>query len=423
MIRALWFSFALVGLSVVDNASAADAPTGYQPAVKVSAATRLDWVFAVANQSPKTPPANLLKDYSSKAQSYELYVPKSEAPPAGWPVVLFISPGNKAAGWSHWKSLCEKHGVIFSSVHGAGNSTPMPRRVRIVMDVFDDVCRRYKTDADRTYLSGFSGGARIACGIAFAFPEYFGGFVSICAASDLRNESWLRQRVIDRLSVALVTGEEDFNRGEVERFRGPMLAEVGVRSRVWVVPEMGHSIPNAEALEPVFGWLEAAVDKRQALAKQYPVSRIAGNSALSREEWAQALFSEAKTRMQKPETFFSGLMQMKGVMVRWRDLAIAGEARKILTSFDRRKERPWEKDDLAEQRRFLIARARGISAYVRGTLPKQYEAQRSGMAQAAIQLWSVVIRVGKDEKAVAEGRLQIETLQKLVSKKKKTGTP
>ena len=60
----------------------------------------------------------------------------------------------------------------------------------------------------------------------------------ICAGGELREESWLRQRVIDRLSVALLTGEKDFNRGEVERWRATYLTEVGVRNKVWVVSDL-----------------------------------------------------------------------------------------------------------------------------------------------------------------------------------------
>jgi predicted esterase len=416
MTRATRFFLLLIVLSAAGTVSAAEVPKGYHPTVKVSAATRLDWVFAVANQSPKVPPASLLKDYDSTAQSYELYVPKSKTPQAGWPVVLFISPGGKSAGWGRWKSLCEKRGVVFIGVHGAGNSTPMPRRIRIVMDVFDDVRRRYKTDADRTYVSGFSGGARIACAIGFAVSEHFGGVIPICAGGELRGESWLRQRVIDRVSVAFVTGEGDFNRGEVEHFRGPMLAEVGVRSRVWVVPKMGHSIPNSDALEPAFNWVEEAVKERRAWAKRYPASRISGETSLKRDEWAVALMSEAKTRMKNPKTFYSGLMQMKGAMARWPDLPTASEARKTLIELDSRKERPWEQDDLAEQRRFLIANARGLSSYAEGTLPRQYQAQRPGMAEAAIRMWVIVIRDGQNKAAVAEGRRKVESLRKFLTK-------
>ena len=52
-------------------------------------------------------------------------------------------------------------------------------------------------------------------------------------------------------------------------------------------------------------------------------------------------------------------MLLKGVLERWPDLAEAKEAEKLLLEYDAKPEKPWEADDLAEQRRYLIAGAPG----------------------------------------------------------------
>ena len=56
-------------------------------------------------------------------------------------------------------------------------------------------------------------------------------------------------------------------------------------------------------------------------------------------------------------------MQMKGVLERWPDVPAAAEAKKLLLEYDDKTEKPWEKDDIAEQRRFLIASARALTGY------------------------------------------------------------
>ena len=287
---------------------------------------------------------------------------------------------------------------MFASPHNAGNDCAMPKRVRIVMDVLDDLRRNYRTDPDRTYIGGISGGGRVACAIAFALPEYFGGAVPVCAGGDLRDESWLRQRVIDRLSVAFVTGENDFNRGEVERFRGTMFPEVGVRSKVWVEPKMGHSIPGGERLGEVFGWLEEGAVGRGALAKKFPASRVNGDAAPSRQDWSQALLKEAQGRLKNKQTLYSGLMQLQGASVRWADLPGGIAAKKLLTEYEAKSDRPWEEDDIAEQRRFLIAQARSLDAYASGPLSQQYIKMRPDMARAAIGLWKQVQEDGPQTK-------------------------
>ncbi len=351
------FAGALLAIVSATQGLAAEIETGYHEKVAVTAPTRLDWVFGVANQSPATPPGGWLKDYDSTGQSYELFVPQDYTAKRSWPVVIFVSPGDKAMGFRSWRTACEKLGIIFAGPHGAGNNCDSRKRVRIVLDVLDAVRRKFNTDVDRTYIAGFSGGGRIALGLAFSLPEHFGGVVPICAAGELREEAWLRRRVIDRVSVALLTGERDFNRGEVERFRGPLLRDVGVRTRWWVYPKLGHGVPGGDALVEVVNWLDEKADERRALAKAYPATHVAGAGAPSRAEFAAELLSEGKAKISAPKTRYAGLMLLQGVYKRWPDLPQAAEARKILLKYDEDRESGWQEEDIAEQRRFLIARA------------------------------------------------------------------
>lgn len=404
-----------------EGAKAAEIPKGYQAEVAVTAPTRLDAIFPLANQSPAKPPDGWLDGYDSTKQTFELFVPKGYNAKKPAAVVLFVSPSAKAMGWPHWKEACEKHNVIFAGPHNAGNDCPQPRRVRIVLDVLDEVRRSFKIDADRTYISGFSGGGRIACSIGFALPELFGGVVPICAAGDLRDESWLRQRVIDRLSVEHITGESDFNRGEVERFRGPMLEEVGARSRVRVIPKMGHGVPTGQPLIETLKWLDEGAKDRAALAKRFPASRIDGDEDVTRGTLAKQLLAEGKTRLKSDKTLYVGLMQLSGVRVRWEDLPEAREATQILTDFDGKDSKPWEEDDIAEQRKFLIARARGLDRYASGPLPETYAKQKPAMIEGAIKLWSDVIQDGHDLKVVEEAKKRVIELTDALQKAKESG--
>ncbi len=415
MVHRRWL-FAIVVFAVpAMKAAAAEPLTGYHAKMSVQAVTRLDWVFAVANQSPATPPAAWLADYDSAATQYELFVPPNVKSRKSAPLVLFVSAGDDPAGWSQWQAACNQAGFIFASPFGAGNGRSMQRRVRIVLDVLDDIGRRTTVDADRTYLAGFSGGARVACAVTFALPEYFGGTIGVCGAEDLREESWLRLRVADRLSVALITGEQDFNRGELERLRGPMLSEVGVRTKVWTVAHMGHAIPDSQVATAVLKWLDERAAERQRAARQWPAMRIATSDVPSRNEWADALLKESQQRLQKPATLFSGLMQLHGLSTRWPDVPAAAAARKLLAEYDSQTERSWEKDDIAEQRRFLIAQARALDRYGTGTLPPQYEKQRADMLRGALKLWQQVRDDAPDSPAGKEAAERIGELERRAS--------
>ena len=115
----------------------------------------------------------------------------------------------------------------------------------------------------------------------------------VCAGGDLREEPWLRHRLADRLSIALVTGEKDFNRGENERWRGPLFQAIGGRSRVWTVTKLDHAIPGGDTLGEVFTWLEQDLPRRQTLARKYPSTRLSA-AVPGRAEWAKAMLDEAE---------------------------------------------------------------------------------------------------------------------------------
>lgn len=390
-----------------------DSPTGLSPSVAVQAETRLDWMFALSNQSPPKVPDGWLDGYDPTKQTYELYVPKKLASRQAAPLIVFVPPSPKSSVGRLWKDACEKHGVILSGVHNVANRTPMPKRVRIVMDVLDDVRRRFKIDPDRTYISGFSGGGRVACSIAFALPEYFGGVIPVCAGGDLRKESWLRHRVISRISIAQLTGQRDFNRGECERLHQTEMDEVGVRCKTWVVPNLGHGIPNSGVLDEALTWLEEDLPRRQKFAKDWPASRLA--EPMSRKEWAAALLAEGRKRMKEPKRLYSGLVQIKGAYTRWNDLPEAKIALRILTK-SQNEGGDWEEEDIAEQRLFLIARARAVDAYATGPLPKQYARTKPNMLLAAVELWEQVIKDGQNKSAVAEAEKRISILKEMLVK-------
>jgi hypothetical protein len=385
--------------------------------MQVKAATRIDWTFAVSNKSLAKPPAGWLGDYDSTKVEYDLAVPTKlkAGQPAG--LVLFINAGDGPAGLGSFETVCNEKGLLFASPYKAGNNVEPKKRVRMVLDVLDDVRRRYKVDPDRTYISGFSGGARIACSIAYALPEYFGGTIPVCALNDVRDETWLRHRIKDRLSLALITGETDFNRPEVERMWGPIFTDFGIRTKIFLYPKMAHAVPGAKEMSEVVTWLEEDVTRRRDLAKEYPASR-ASDEVTTREALAEAMMSEGKKRIKDPEQLYPGLMLVQGVMERFEGMPIAAEAKKMLLEYDAKKEKPWELKQINEQRRLILATAKALTNYASGDLPKVYEKERIPKAKEAIQLWELIAKDAAGTNIEAAAKERIAALQKIVEKGK-----
>jgi len=183
---------------------------------------------------------------------------------------------------------------------------------------------------------------------------------------------------------------------------------------VTVVPKLGHGIPDAKPFQASLEWLDAGAADRRKLALRYPASHIAADQGPSREELAKSLLAEGQSRIKDRKTLHSGLMQLQGVMTRWPDLAAGESAKRILLEYEGRPDKPWEADDIAEQLKFLIARARALDGYASGKLPDQYAKQRPDMAKAAIELWETIVQDGQDAKAVAEGKRRIPALKELI---------
>jgi hypothetical protein len=194
--------------------------------------------------------------YDSKVQRYQLYAPPTYKANKVWPLIVFISPSDQPQGWPAWKKVCLEKRVFFCSPYAAGNSCPAGQRSRIVLDMLDDIRRQFRIDPDQTYLSGFSGSGRMACAIGFALPEWFGGVAPVCGTNPIVGPTYLRHRVRERLSVAFITGDKDFNRKENEEYMHPYFQELEIRSRLWIAPGVAHAIPSSEIMRQAYTWLE-----------------------------------------------------------------------------------------------------------------------------------------------------------------------
>jgi hypothetical protein len=369
----------------------AEPETGFQAEVTVKKATRLDWQFAAADFGKDA--LKLPVDYDSSQQRYQLYVPRTYDAAKTWPLVVFISPGDDPLGWRHWQKTCEDGGMLFCAAFGAGNNCPAGKRVRVVLDMLDDVRRNYRIDPDQTYLTGFSGGGRLACTIAFALPEYFGGVAPICGTNPLNRLDYLRHRVRDRLSVAFVTGSDDFNRKENEDYMYPYFDDLGIRAKLWVVPKTGHAIPSSVVLNEVRDWLAEDLERRRKEAKERP-ALAASDEVPTNVKMAGRLLEAAEAELRQPEHVYRGVSLLQGITGRFGGTAAADKAKELLKEVrdDPRKLRLLGEQGGAEERKLLTAQAKALD--------------RFGEPVGALRAWQLLAKAHADtpegEKAAAE---------------------
>jgi predicted esterase len=295
---------------------------------RVAAPTRLDWEFAVSGFGKDA--VKLPAGYDSTKQRYQLFVPKNYRKDKPASLVLFVSAGDGQQGWKNWQKFCEQEGVFFAAPLGAGNSTPAGPRTRIILDVLDDVRRQYAIDPDQTYITGFSGGGRMACAIGFALPEYFGGVIPLCGTNPISGPTYLRHRIEERLSVAFVTGEKDFNRKENEEYMFPWFQEIGIRSKLWVVPKMDHAIPNASVVSEIHAWLAEDLQRRRDDAKARPKLAVAANDTPGAAVQAKRFIESAQDAFGDPARTWHGVALLQAVTQRWGPSEAGKQARSML---------------------------------------------------------------------------------------------
>jgi hypothetical protein len=382
--------------------AAAEPPaSGFLPEVSVRLPTRLDWEFVAGSISPEE--TRLPADYESARQRYQLFVPPGYKRNRAWPLVVFLSPGDAPLGWHSWQKVCEDNDVFFCCAYGAGNNVPPGRRIRIVLDMVDDVRRRYHISPEETYLAGFGGGARLACTLAFSLPEYFGGVAAICGGSPPHGLDYLRHRARDRLSVAVVTGADDPDRRECGVYLAPLLEDLEVRTRLWSVPKMGHEMPPADVLGEVYTWLETDLLRRRQDVKDRPGLAVGADEVPTRKVQAERMLAAGRADILQPDRVYLGVALLLGVVARWDKTDAADQARELLRGV---RDEPRRLERLAaqggsEERKVLAAHARALD--------------RFGQSQAALETWELLAKSHPGTPEAAKAAEEIRRLGALVT--------
>jgi predicted esterase len=368
---------------------------------KVAGPTRLDWEFAVSGFGKGS--AKLPAGYDSTKQKYQLFVPKGAKKDKPAALVLFVSAGDTPQGLKNWQPYCEKEGVFFASPFGAGNSTAPGQRTRIILDVLDDIRRQYSIDPDQTYITGFSGGGRMACSIGFALPEYFGGVIPLCGTNPISGPTYLRHRIEDRLSVAFVTGEKDFNRKENEDYMGPWFQEINIRSKVWVVPKMDHAIPNAAVISEIHAWLAEDLQRRRDNRKSYPKLAAAADDTPSGKDQAKRFLEAAQDDLKAPARTWRGVTLLQGITQRW-GLTDTGKQAQLAL-----------KEVLGNEKLLERVEVQGTADEVKSVSAQAKALERFGQTAKAIEAWDLLLKNYEGTPVAAKA---VENIKRLRAKGK-----
>jgi dienelactone hydrolase len=196
-----------------------------------------------------------------------LFIP-DRPPPQGYGLIVFVHAGDEFFLPHDWRRELSRRGLIFATLIKAGNDADVfGRRIPLVLHAYRHVLDHYPVDEARVYVSGFSGGGRLAQRVALGYPDVFSGSLQF-AGSVVIGENLMPPPPAElmtlfqsRTRVVMATGNLDRpNRrnDELSRDRMAELCVAGVS--MLSLPGLEHWTPDGRGLSKALELLETPVE-------------------------------------------------------------------------------------------------------------------------------------------------------------------
>jgi len=187
-------------------------------------------------------PVRCLDDPS---QTYALYLPTTYNPERPGAVLMgFHAGGRGRAIVDTYQAAAEQYGYIVAASNNSRNG-PWDVSVAAVKAMSGDVAKRFTIDAGRVYLTGLSGGARVALQVALGSA----GIAGVIASSAGFPDSQPRRSV--SFALFATTGTSDFNYIEMHQLDRKLTSPHRL-----AVFDGGHTLPPADVALEAIEWLE-----------------------------------------------------------------------------------------------------------------------------------------------------------------------
>ncbi len=206
-------------------------------------------------------------------ESFQLAIPNSYSNDGTWGLIVWISPNESPRVPESWDAVLTQHKLLCIGANNAGNKRDILDRIALAVVANIEMRSRFNLNPKRMYVSGFSGGGRVASILGVAYADLFTGTVPMMGVNfytDLPSPDGKKlfppQYIPDDevLGIAkrsstfvLVTGEKDFNRAETKIVLEQGFRKEGFPRLLYLeAPQVGHVIPEAQWLERALTFLD-----------------------------------------------------------------------------------------------------------------------------------------------------------------------
>jgi hypothetical protein len=183
-------------------------------------------------------------------QTYALYLPSNYSSDRKWPVLYAFDAGARGSlPVRRFEAAAEKYGYILAGSNNSQNG-PIDIVEEALNALFADTESRFALDSRRVYLTGFSGGARVAVAAASAMKGKISGVIA-CGAGF---HSEVPLSIAKSFAFFGAIGTEDFNFPEL---RDLDIALEKLRTiHALEIFEGGHEWPPETVCSRAIEWME-----------------------------------------------------------------------------------------------------------------------------------------------------------------------
>jgi predicted esterase len=234
-------------------------------------------IFGGGNLTPKHQDQNISYALDPSKERFVVYVPDNYTGATPFGLVVFTAPADIAGIPFGWESVLKARNLMFIAAENSGNDRERARRMGLAVLGALEMMKHYQIDPSRVYASGFSGGARVAGFLGFFQSDLFRGTIQNSGADFYRpvakvyatsptdtagqpygifHATAAEVEAAKRVRFVLVTGSNDFRRGNILDVYYGGFAKSGIESKLLDVPGLGHDICDGQTFSAALDFIE-----------------------------------------------------------------------------------------------------------------------------------------------------------------------
>lgn len=188
--------------------------------------------------------------------TFEIQVPKNFDPENSPGLMVYISPQSQINIPRGWLDLMETENLIWIAARESGNKTFTTKRILLTLAGLQYIQEKYTINRNRIYVSGLSGGGRVASIVATQYPQFFKGAIYNCGANFWEDITEEQLNLIKQNRFVFLTGTDDFNLNDTKKVYAKYKKAQVENIDLMIIPRMGHENPNKNRFAKAINYLD-----------------------------------------------------------------------------------------------------------------------------------------------------------------------